>query len=171
MTFADVILKQLESDDLLADLMTVSTPSGWRAALQLSPQVHLLSDALNAGAIDEETVMEYVKNRLATAFVAGELFSYDIPFAAIAIAFESRSSFLADEYLNDLAALKLCEFSMSSQVARDCLRIRTQNQSKEICLAESSRIQKLGTSVLRLPEETDGIPLNVEHSQKLLEFV
>jgi hypothetical protein len=66
-------------------------------------------------------------------FRIGQHFEHEIAIAAMAVALEKRSTAFAEEFLVDLAKLRLAEMPLCIRVARECVKHRmamTQNICK-----------------------------------------
>jgi hypothetical protein len=86
-----------------------------------SQEVRDIRAALQQGAITEETIHEFVSS-LMKAFQVGRRFEHETALAALAVALERRSTDFAEEFLLDLARLKLAEMPICIRVARECIR-------------------------------------------------
>ena len=126
------VLKQLDSDDFIASLAFIGTPTAMRRALACGDEVLSVRKALLRGEITEELLRSFV-SELICNFQRGEHFAHELALAAIAVAIESRMTDFTEEFLLDLARLKLSELPLAIRVARECLAAR-------VSLARNRRI-------------------------------
>ena len=124
-------LDELTSDSFVLPLLLLSTPGALRRQLLRSNEVRKVHEAIRQGAITEETLREFVSSLLVT-FHVGERFEHELTLAALAVLLENRPTKFAEEFLLDLAKLKLAEMPLCIRVARECLKQRiTHNKVKE----------------------------------------
>lgn len=116
-------LAALHSDDLALSVSTVATPATVRYLLRERPEVSILLVGLRNGTVTDEDCARWVA-ACSLDFMPGERFEHEIAFAALAVALENVQSEVATEFLADLASLEKQEMSLSSQVARECLKAR-----------------------------------------------
>ena len=103
----------------------IGTDSGLHTVLSRSTEVQQLRKALDEGRLSADDINSFISNLL-FRFARGQQFDDDTTLAAIAVALESLDlphSF-ADEYLEDLAQLRITELPMAPRVARLCLENR-----------------------------------------------
>jgi hypothetical protein len=112
-------LSRLCSNEFLTRYGFIATPPALRRALQRSGEVRAVRDGLNSGEITENTIRDFANNLLSN-LRRGEPFEFEPTIAALAVVLEQRASPFADEFLTDLANLKLAEMKMSIRVAREC---------------------------------------------------
>jgi hypothetical protein len=126
------LLNQLTSDLFNLSAGFLSTPTATHRYLARCAEVRELREGLRQGAITEETIREFVSS-LMSSFHVGQRFEHEMALAALAVALERRPTDFAEEFLLDLAKLKLAEMSLCIRVARECLKQRmtmTQNTGK-----------------------------------------
>jgi hypothetical protein len=126
------VLEQLTSDEFFFSAAGLSTPSALRRFLGRRPEVAAIGEALLQGAITEDSLRRFV-SRLTVDFRRGERFVHELALAALAVAVEKRPTDFAEEFLHDLARLRIAEVSMAMRVARECLERRVSvadNKSK-----------------------------------------
>lgn len=116
-------LELLTSSDFLLDLWHIATPPALYRALNRSPQVAAIRQALASGQLTEDAIRRFSDN-LTGSIKVGSPFEHDVAIAAIAVALQDRATTFADDYLRALANLKLAEMPMSIRVARECLKKR-----------------------------------------------
>jgi hypothetical protein len=127
------LLHELISNSFVLSVGFLSTPVALRRLLLRSKEVREIRNALRQGAISEETIRQFVSSLLA-GFRVGQRFEHEMALAALAVVLERRATDLAEEFLLDLAKLKLAEMPLCIRVARECLKHRvtmTQNTSKD----------------------------------------
>jgi len=114
----------LDSDDIAQVVLTVASPNALCGILRTHKDVeavrrHLLDNADDArGAIEE-----YVRERLID-LKPKIYFPHEPAFCALAVALESLPMPAAENFLSELAALKISEMPISSRVAALCLERR-----------------------------------------------
>ena len=113
------LLSRFASDEFIAAYAFISTPSALYRALDKSVDVGKLRAALDADEVSEKSLKDYATELLAH-LRKGEPFPFDVAIAAFAIALAPRKTAFANEFIDDLAALRLAEMSMSPRVAREC---------------------------------------------------
>ena len=118
------VLDRLASEEFALAAGFLSTPSSLRQSLRHAKEVHEIHDALKQGAIDDDTLREFV-SRLMQDFRRGERFPHQLALAALAVAVERRPTDFAEEFLHDLARLQIAELSTAIRMARECLKHRT----------------------------------------------
>jgi len=126
------LLSHLTTDSFVLAAGFLSTPAAIHRHLALSAEVHEIRKGLRQGAITEETIREFVSS-LMSLFHVGQRFEHEMALAALAVALERRPTDFAEEFLFDLAKLKLAEMPLCIRVARECLQQRMtmmQNTSK-----------------------------------------
>ncbi len=117
---SEALLENLKSEEFLLEMGFLLPPAALRHRLQSMRQVRELQEAIAQGAIPEQAVREFVGS-LTGSLRRGERFPHDLALAALAVALENRTTPFAEEYLRDLAGLKVAEMSVSRRVARECL--------------------------------------------------
>lgn len=119
------LLWQLCDDEVVGSVGIVTSPETLHRWLTRQKMVTLVKSALAGGTLTERHVREF-SNELLGSFRRGERFplAYEIALAAIAVAMEDRHTEFAEEYLLDLARLKIVEMPLSPGVARIGLRKR-----------------------------------------------
>jgi hypothetical protein len=126
------LLDELISESFVVSVGFLSTPGTLRRFLLRSREVREIREALLQGAIDDETIRKFVSGLLA-GFRVGARFEHEIALAALAVVLERRATDFADEFLLDLAKLKLAEMPLCIRVARECLKekvTRSQNKTR-----------------------------------------
>jgi hypothetical protein len=144
------LLDDLISDSFVLSVGFLSTPGALRRFLSRTREVRDIRESLRQGAITEETIREFVSSLL-VGFHAGQRFEHELALGALAVVLERRPTNFAEEFLLDLATLKLTEMPLCIRVARECLQHRVtiaQNKVKgfapwpwpnELCSQEVSR--------------------------------
>lgn len=125
-------LRQLASPEFEARFVA-SSPAHLRAMLRGSTEVCNLCGALRSGVVSDTEVRSFVADLLDAARGASR-FPHQLALCSLAIAFESQSGELPDEFLRDLAALRNPAFVMASHLARLSMAVKsldTSNNRKE----------------------------------------
>jgi hypothetical protein len=117
-------LEQLLTLDDDVTLSYISTAEGVRSHLAGRREVLALRQALDAGAIAFEDVQAFARG-LVGQFVRGTHSPADAVLAAVVVAIEPLPSGPIEEFLKNLAGVKVAEMPMSPRVARLALRERT----------------------------------------------
>lgn len=125
------LLEKLKPEFLSASVPFVLPPAVMRIALQRVLIVRRVSWALRRGQLPELEFREFVASMTAD-LQAGRQLPGDLSLAALAVAAESCSQAFAEEYLCDLARLRLAEMPVSIRVARECLKARYALPKNEI---------------------------------------
>lgn len=120
----------IEFDRLLAladdvTLSCISTAEGVRNHLSARPEVVALRGALKTGSVTFDDVGAFVRELIAE-FVRGTRSPADSVIAAVVVAIEMLPPASIQEFLEDLARVKIAEMPMSPRVARLSLRERTE---------------------------------------------
>jgi hypothetical protein len=118
-------LEHLTSDDFVFSLGFLHTPANVRRRLLDSPEVKELSTSLRYGGVTEQMISEFVSS-IIKDFKVGQRFAGDLALAAIAVVLEHRPTDFAQEYLHDLARIRVPfpELSISIRIARECVKNR-----------------------------------------------
>jgi hypothetical protein len=113
----------LKTDEFNFSIGFHHTPAIVRRRLLTSPPVRHIAGALRFGAITEGMLREFVAS-IMSEFTKGRRLPNDLALAAVAVMLELRPTDFANEYLHDLARLRLSEMTVSIFVARECLKNR-----------------------------------------------
>ena len=103
-----LLLNRLKTDAFDCSIGFHHTPSAVRRRLLMSRDVRHLAAALRFGAITENMIRELVSS-IMSEFSRGRRLPNDLALAAIAVVLELAPTDFAEEYLHDLARLKLAE--------------------------------------------------------------
>lgn len=117
------LFRRLTSDEFAMSAAGFSTPETLRHFLTQSPEVQDVRQSLLQEAVTEDTIREWVSSWM-NDFRPGQHFPHETAIAAVAVALEKRSTDFAEEFLLDLARLKLAEMPLCIRVARQCLKRR-----------------------------------------------
>jgi hypothetical protein len=118
------LLDELKSESFVLSAGFLSTPRAVRRFLSQAKEIRELREALRKGSIAEETIREFVSSLMA-GFRVGQRFEHELALAGLAVVLERRPTEFAEEFLHDLATLRLAEMPLSIRVARECLTQRT----------------------------------------------
>jgi hypothetical protein len=131
---SDLLLDVLKSEEFEVQVGHSLPTAAMRSRLMRLPQVRRALAAVAGQVISEKDLRRFVAT-LVRSLRPGQRFPYDIALAALAVILERQPTDFADEYLSDLARLKLIEMPVSIRVARECSKHRAQsvarNQIKE----------------------------------------
>lgn len=122
-------LNNLRNLSLQATVSSISTAEGLRAFLSCRPEVIELRRAFEAEAIDSDDFHSFV-NELLGHFRRGARFHAEGVIAALAVAIETLPARFAQEFLQDLARVKIAELPLAPRVARLSLRERDKRVSQ-----------------------------------------
>lgn len=117
------LLEQLTFNDFYLSLGFILPPPSMRRLLLASKEVQRVQESLRSGEITEAMIRDFVAS-LMGSLKKGLRFPHDLALASLAVALERRPTDFAEEYLCDLARLRLAEMSTSISVARECLKQR-----------------------------------------------
>jgi hypothetical protein len=117
------VFEDLTSDEFILSAGLVSTPEALRRFLLRSHAIHGIRESLRQGLITDETIREFISS-LMKEFSVGRRFAHEMALAALAVALERRPTNYAEEFLSDLAKLRLAEMPLCIRVARECLKHR-----------------------------------------------
>lgn len=109
-------LALLQSPALLDCAATISTAQGLRSFLRARAEVVGIRKALSSGELTPVQLKVFVRDLL-RGFTSGRKFTDEIILAVIAVAVETLPGSFADEYLRELAALKVGEIPLAPRVA------------------------------------------------------
>ena len=116
-------LNQLLSEPFRAEVGFLLPPAALRRRLQRLSLVRDVHLAVRVGIVRCEHVRAFV-TEATRDFRAGELLPNEAALAALAVALETCPQDFAEQYLLDLAKLKLAEVATAARVSRECLRAR-----------------------------------------------
>jgi hypothetical protein len=118
-----LLLERLKTDEFSFAVGFHHSTGSVRRKLLNSVDVRRVAAAVRFGAITESMINEFVSSVM-LEYRRGHRLPDDLALAALAIVLERRPTDFAEEYLHDLARLKLAEMSTSINVARECLKNR-----------------------------------------------
>lgn len=119
-------LTLLDSDDIAQVVLTVATPNALCGILRSHRDVEAVRRYLFDNANEaRRAIEEYVRERLID-LKPKTYFPHESGFCALAVALETLPMPAAEDFLSELAALKIAEMPMSSRVAALCLERRRQ---------------------------------------------
>jgi hypothetical protein len=117
-------LDPLKLDSTFDSFGALPTPAVVRRALMSLREVKLLAGAIRHGTVTEIQIRRFT-SELVSCYQPNTAFPSGMALAALAVALEQSQSDFAEEYLLDLARLKLSELHLSIQVAKACLKARS----------------------------------------------
>lgn len=120
-------LTALDSEDIAQVVLTVATPNAICGILRTHRDVedawqYLFDNAENS----RQAIEEYVRERLID-LKPKTYFPHEPAFCALAVALETLPMPAAEDFLSELAALKIAEMPISSRVAELCLERRRES--------------------------------------------
>lgn len=139
----------------------VSTASGLRKALKRTRSAKDLHRAFVLGTIPVETVRDYAQG-LTAGFQRGVRFPYEPELCLLAVALEENESDVAEEFLRDLAQVRVAEMPMSPRVAALCLNARKSYPKNKLKVYRASSTPSIQFELLQpLPEHL--VPIVTVH--------
>jgi len=138
------VLNDLLEDSFAEKLSFVTQPVALHKLLAYSEEVRAIREKLQEGAITEETLRKFASS-LVQQIEYGKRFPHELALAAIAVAIETRATDFSEEFIFDLARLKLPEIPLAIRVAREA-------SSK---LIQSTKSKSKTFQVDHFPENTD----------------
>lgn len=148
-------LGTLLQEPFLASLAFITQPQALHHAFEKSVEVLEIRTALESGSLSEESIRKFA-SELVRQIEYGKRFPYELALAAIAVALETRSSDFSEEYIFDLAKLKLAEIPLAIRVAREASRRvmeSARNKSKTFPVDRVDENQILHLSIEEYPVE------------------
>lgn len=134
------VLRDLLSEEFDVSAGFLGTPTGLYRFLHRRQEVSAVREALRQGALTEGTIRRFAVSLLDDLH-PGTRFSHELAISALAVALESRPTDFAEEFLRDLARLKIAEMSLSIRVARECRKHRmemSRTKGRRFCHRKSS---------------------------------
>lgn len=110
-------LDALREDDIQTKGSLISTAEALRVFLRTRSELASVKRAIDNSVLSPSDIIKYVSGLL-RSFRPGERFADDITLAAIAVILENVPGGVADEYLKNLAGLRIQELPMAPRVAR-----------------------------------------------------
>jgi len=102
----------------------ISSSDGLRYALRRNAAVQSFAESIRSGAVEESDIRSLV-NWILADFRAGARLKYALELAALAVALEGWHTLYSDEYINELAELRLSELEPGPSVARAVRKARS----------------------------------------------
>jgi hypothetical protein len=118
-----MVLHALDSEDIAQIVFTVATPKGLCAILRAHRDVKAVRQYLWESTDMRREIEEFIRERL-IALKPKIYFPHEPAFCALAVALESLPNPAAEDFLAELAALKIAEMPISPRVASQCLHRR-----------------------------------------------
>ncbi len=117
------LLDKIKSAKFLTSFGFELPTKAMRMVLLRTEEYTAINEALSQGELTDTSIREFV-NELLREFRIGERFQYNVTLALLAVCLERRKTAFAEEYLRDLAVLSLSELSLSTRLAKECLKER-----------------------------------------------
>jgi len=124
-------LDLLKPEILSESVPILPPPAILRRALHRLASVRTVHWAVRRGTVSESMVREFVASMM-SEFRRGEQLPADITLGALAASLEACRQEFAEEYLCDLARLRLAEMPMSIRVAQECLQARYERPINDV---------------------------------------
>uniref|UniRef100_A0A7V4G6C3 Uncharacterized protein n=1 Tax=Desulfobacca acetoxidans TaxID=60893 RepID=A0A7V4G6C3_9BACT len=119
-----MIMNLLDSDDIAQVVLTVATPNALCNILRNHKDVEAVRRYLFDNADDaRQLIEEYVRERIIDLNPRTH-FQHEAAFCALAVALETLPMPASENFLSELAALKIAEMPISPRVARLCIERR-----------------------------------------------
>ena len=138
-------LENLRSDRFALKFSFISNPRAIHIALQRSEDIEELRNALGSGVVSEEAIHAFSADLL-KEFQQGKRLPNEFALAAIAVAFETRLTPFAEEFVMDLAKLKLAELPIAIRVARHACQERlklSDNKTRLFIISDEEAVSKV----------------------------
>ena len=126
-----MLLKFLLSDEFSDSVGFILPPAPLRLLLEKSRVVRNIERALRHRELTEAEIRDFAAS-LSREFKPGEALPGDLALAALAVALERLPADYAEEFIRDLARLRMAEMPTSTRVARECLRQRREFPKNEV---------------------------------------
>jgi N-glycosylase/DNA lyase len=117
-------LRNLCTLEFESKLWAASTIEAIRWMIRQTDEYQKLCRGLKDETVNEAAIRRFVSSLL-VSFRLGDRFQHEMALAALAVAFEEVRSSTANDYLEELARLRLVELTIASQLARQALSQRT----------------------------------------------
>jgi len=117
------VFEDLTSDEFVISVGLVSTPEALRRFLLRSHAIHSIRESLRQGVITDETIRQFISS-LMKEFSVGQRFVHEMALAALVVALERRPTNYAEEFISDLAKLRLAEMPLCIRIGRECRKHR-----------------------------------------------
>lgn len=119
----NTLLHELVSEVFELEVGFLPPTRALRRRLQRIRRVKSITKAIRLGVISETDVRSFTED-VALNFQAGVVLHGEVALAALAVALETCPQDFAEEYLCDLARLKVSELGLAIRVAQECLTAR-----------------------------------------------
>jgi len=145
-------LSVLDSEDIAQIAFTIATPKALCAILRTNSNIEAARRQLFENADDaRRDVEEFVRERLVD-LKPKTYFPHEPAFCGLAVALETLPMPAAEDFLTELAALKIAEMPISSRVAALCLQRRRE-------LLISNRLAEFKVKSLPMPDMSSQMSL------------
>jgi hypothetical protein len=119
----ECVLDGLLAEEFLANACAFSTAPALRQFFVRQDEVRKVSEALVEGSLTEDAIQTFVA-RLLGDLKVGIHFHHDLTFAALAVAMAKQTSPFVEQFLRELAELRVAEIPLAPRVAQDVLQNR-----------------------------------------------
>jgi hypothetical protein len=118
------LLDYLLNDEFADAVGFILPPSGFRLVLRRSDAVRRLTFAIRRGEVTEPMVRSFVSRIARSAGDGTGQIPGDLALAALAVALENIQQDYAEEFITNLAKLRIAGLATAIRVAKECLRYR-----------------------------------------------
>ncbi len=147
-------LTKLDSDDIAQVFFAIATPKALRSVLRSHKAIAAFRKELAESMDARREIEEFVRERL-FYLKPKTYFSHEPAFCALAVALETLPMPASEDFLSELAALKIAEMPLSSRVAALCLQ-----RHRELFPSTTEKLFKVG--LLPIPKAPS---LNIKTTQ------
>lgn len=116
-------LESLCKDSIAKLSMVIATPRALREELRKQPEIINTVKAVHEGTVTYDDISKFVRDLL-KHFNTGERFRFDSSLCALAVIVNYTYGIWSDNFLNELAKLKVQEIQLSPRIAQLCLNER-----------------------------------------------
>jgi hypothetical protein len=118
------LLERIATMDFFASVGFDLPPEAMRIALQRTEEYQQFQAALRTDELTDADLQAFVESLMET-FRRGQKFPYEVTLSFLAVGLEGLMSPFAQQFLSDLARVRLSELPLSPRVARTCLQYRS----------------------------------------------
>lgn len=161
----NAILNKLKSDEFLVSFGVVCPGKSFIKALEKSSLVQDIKNGIISGQITESDIEQFI-NKTDEEFVRGQAFAYDISYAALAVALIDQRLKIGDQFIIELASLRITEIQIATIVA-ETLILNKKNKLHEKDILTCVNLYTFCKKILDIKNNT-GIFTDTKN-QKLLD--
>jgi hypothetical protein len=138
-------LAALDSDEVKELSMTISLPASLHDHLETLPVVRNIKEKINEGSLVFEQIQSTVSEWMGD-FRPGTRFAHEPALSALAVALERRPGPDTEQFLEQLASLRIMEIPIAPRIASECLRNR-----KSLFSSMTSASRRFSSKVVKIP--------------------